>query len=75
MATDSFFNVSAFRKALQSGAKPNLFKMSLTIPTGRGIDDDSFLGTNFNALCKSGAIPGFTVGVIEVPFRGRRIKF
>ena len=74
MATDSFFNVSAFRKALQSGAKPNLFKMSLTIPTGRGIDDDSFLGTNFNALCKSGAIPGFTVGVIEVPFRGRRIK-
>ena len=74
MATDSFFNVSAFRKALQSGAKPNLFKMGLTIPAGKDIDTGGFLKTNFNALCKSGAIPGFTVGVIEVPFRGRRIK-
>ena len=25
-------------------------------------------------LCKSGAIPAFTLGIIEVPFRGRRIK-
>jgi hypothetical protein len=30
--------------------------------------------TNFSVLCKSGAIPAFTLGVIEVPFRGRRIK-
>jgi len=72
MATESFFNVSTFRDKLAGGAKPNLFQMSLTPPASIGLD--STVADNFKILCKSGAIPSFTVGVIEVPFRGRRIK-
>lgn len=72
MATESFFNVSTFRDKLSGGAKPNLFQMSLTPPAA--IDLDQQAGADWSILCKAGAIPSFTVGVIEVPFRGRRIK-
>lgn len=66
--------ISNLSEALSAGARPNFFKVQITAP--------SFLETvdaeNINAamlLCKTAAIPGMTVGVIEVPFRGgRRIK-
>lgn len=66
--------ISELSEALSAGARPNFFKVQITAP--------SFLekvsAENINAamlLCKTAAIPGMTVGVIEVPFRGgRRIK-
>ena len=72
---DFSFNVSEFRNALQGGARPNLFEISLTPPDGvtdpGGIFDAD---GDFKFLCRSGAIPSFSLGIIEVPFRGRRIK-
>jgi hypothetical protein len=68
-----FFNISKFRTALEAGAKPNLFEVNLALPTGV-TDDAGAVFNNFKLLCKSAAIPALTVGVIEVPFRGRRIK-
>jgi len=71
MAT-GFFNISNFRAALDAGAKPNLFSISMDLPTGVSGDRASF--KNSMILCKSAAIPALTVGIIEVPYRGRRIK-
>ena len=72
MATESFFNINTFREKLNGGSKANLFRMSIGLNDAiTGVDLDA---SNFSVLCKSGAIPAFTLGVIEVPFRGRRIK-
>jgi hypothetical protein len=69
MANETF-NINKFREKLGGGSKANLFRMEI-IP--------EFVVPGFNTdevsiLCKSGAIPAFTLGIIEVPFRGRRIK-
>jgi hypothetical protein len=62
------FNVSTFRTALKSGARANLFNLSFgALPSGVALP-------NVGVLCKGMAIPGLTIGQIEVPFRGRRIK-
>lgn len=62
------FSVSSFRTALKGGARPNLFNFSVgSLPSNVGL-------ANFGLMAKAGAIPGMTLGVVEVPFRGRRIK-
>ena len=64
----SVFSITAFRSALAGGARPNLFKFSFgALPSGVSL-------TGADVLVKAGAIPGYTLGVIEVPFRSRRIK-
>ncbi len=72
---NEFFNITSFRESLNSGARPNLFRVSLTAPSGVN-DPEGILSTTnkFSFLCRSAAIPAYSVGVIEVPFRGRRIK-
>jgi len=67
-----FFNISNFRAALDAGAKPNLFSINMNLPTGVAGGGPTF--QNSLILCKSAAIPALTVGIIEVPYRGRRIK-
>jgi hypothetical protein len=70
MATANFFSIDTFREKLNGGSKANLFRMEIGL-------EETITGVNlidFPILCKSGAIPAFTLGVIEVPFRGRRIK-
>ena len=70
MATNEFFSIDTFREKLNGGSKANLFQILIEPDeTITGVDLD-----NVPILCKSGAIPAFTLGVIEVPFRGRRIK-
>ena len=70
MATNETFNINKFREKLGGGSKANLFRMEIipefTVP--------GFDANEVSILCKSGAIPAFTLGIIEVPFRGRRIK-
>ena len=64
----SVFNITAFRSALAGGARPNLFRFTFgALPSGVAL-------ANSDVLIKAGAIPGYTIGVIEVPFRSRRIK-
>ena len=74
MATN---NVSTFLKAISQGIKPNMFSVDISFP-----GDSPGDGANFstrdkeltNILCKSAALPGSNLGVIEVPFRGRTVK-
>ena len=62
------FSINTFRSALDGGARPNLFQFSLgAVPSGVTL-------TDFTTMCKAGAIPAMTLGIIEVPFRGRRAK-
>lgn len=50
------------------GSRPNLFRVAFS---GAPV---TFTTTNGNLLCKAAALPGYTIGIVEVPYRGRRIK-
>jgi len=73
---NEFFNINQFRESLNSGSKANLFRCEILGVPGDVDDPEGILGSNgkFPFLCRSGAIPAYTLGIIEVPFRGRRIK-
>jgi hypothetical protein len=74
-AQNEIFSISKFRETLGTGARANLFRCFITAPTDltdpNGVFSDQ---SKFSFLCRSAAIPAMSVGVIEVPFRGRRIK-
>ncbi|NDG29659.1 hypothetical protein EB118_06145 [bacterium] len=66
--------INNLKNRLGIGARANLFKVSLVWPENAAANV-KVLSDAASILCKSAAIPAFTVGVIEVPFRGgRRIK-
>ena len=66
------FNVASFQAGLMhQGARPNLFEMTLTVPTGMGT---KVVSTNWSKLCKTAQIPGSTIGVVEVQYFGRPVK-
>ena len=66
------FNIADFQEALaQQGARPNLFEMTLTVPSGLGA---AVVNPNFTKLCKTAQIPGSTIGVVEVQYFGRPVK-
>ena len=77
MATtnDELFSISRFREKLGTGARANLFRCFLTAPNDL-VDPNGIFGdeSKFSFLCRSAAIPAMSIGVIEVPFRGRRVK-
>ena len=64
--------MSTFIGKIGQGVKPNMFKIQLPFPSGVGPEVGGSDLTNL--LCKSAALPGSNLGVIEVPFRGRTIK-
>lgn len=67
----SVSTISELSTALKAGARPNFFTVEISLPSFV----TNTVQSNLNLLCKSAAIPGMTLGVIEVPFRGgRRIK-
>lgn len=79
--------ISDLKTALSVGARPNLFKVSIDWPTALGTNENvsAVTGTSYgadsnaeykqNLLCKTAALPGMSIGIIEVPTRGgRRIK-
>lgn len=64
-------NVSSFLQTIGQGVKPNMFLVDIKFPdTLKGGKDLNLT----NILCKSAALPGSNLGVIEVPFRGRTVK-
>ena len=69
MATN---NVSTFLSTINQGIKPNMFAVDINFPAGG--DFGTTDKTLTNILCKSAALPGSNLGVIEVPFRGRTVK-
>jgi len=73
-------NISQFKsKMIGSGARPNLFEVDVTFPTGvnlavQGDGTGQFDKENFRFLCKAAALPASTITPIPVPFRGRELK-
>jgi len=70
-----FFNINQFRENLNSGSKANLFQCEINgLPDGVRDPENLIGGGRFTFLCRSAAIPAYSLGIIEVPFRGRRVK-
>ena len=62
--------INDLNTALNTGARSNLFKVTLT---GKNMSVDE--NSTFSYLCKAAQLPGSTLGIIEVPFAaGRRFK-
>ena len=72
----SFATITQLKTALNRGARANLFEINIPFPSLINSSDLPTDATGLTkVLCKAAAVPGFTVGTIEVPFRaGRRIK-
>jgi len=66
----AILRVDDFKQKLKfGGARPNLFEVDVTFPGYSGGNTET---TNF--MCRAAQLPGSTVGVIPVPFRGRQVK-
>ena len=65
-------NVSQFLQKIGQGVKPNMFLIDINFPQSIALQTEDQQLTNI--LCKSAALPGSNLGVIEVPFRGRTVK-
>jgi len=65
------FSINNFRTSLAGGVHANLFQVSITVPSGISLANFT---ANSTTMCKAAAIPALTLGIIEVPFRGRRAK-
>jgi hypothetical protein len=65
-------NVSQFLSTIGQGVKPNMFLINIQFPSAIALQTEDQNLTNI--LCKSAALPGSNLGVIEVPFRGRTVK-
>jgi len=64
------FDIDAFRSRLAGGgARPTLFRVILTAPAYVGFPTE-----DYSMLAKATQLPGSSVGFIEVPYWGRRIK-
>lgn len=64
-----------FKSALKGGgARPNLFKVDLTLPSGITGQTKTDFSDNFSMLCKAAALPASNIAAIDVPFRGRILK-
>ena len=57
------------------GARPNLFECEINFPTGITLTDDGIsLAEKTRFLVKAAQLPGSTINVIDIPFRGRNLK-
>ena len=65
-------NVSQFLQKIGQGVKPNMFLIDINFPQSIALQTEDQQLTNI--LCKSAALPGSNLGVIEVPLRGRTVK-
>lgn len=62
--------ISSLKAAIATGARSNLFEVTMSTDTAFDGQEESF-----SFLCKGAQLPGSTVGLIEVPFQaGRRYK-
>ena len=61
--------LTTLKNAIGAGARPNLFRVT----SAGGFSAGS--GSDFSILCKAAALPGSTLGIIEIPVAGgRRFK-
>ena len=68
------FNVAEFRaNMIGDGARPNLFKVSLTFPTIA--ENGTAASQKATFMAKSAQLPGSTIGTVPVYYFGRELKF
>ncbi len=72
-------NITDFKTALKrGGARPNLFRVELNFPQLSGdisaVASNNTLKTQASFLVKAAQLPASSIGVIEVPFKGRMLK-
>ena len=73
----AFASLTELKTALTGrGARANLFEIEIGFPAAIASTITATVAKDkAKILCKAAAVPGFTVGTIEVPYRaGRRIK-
>jgi hypothetical protein len=69
------FNLNQFRSQLVlDGARPNLFDVTLTLPSFATGTAATTAQTTLNFMIKSAQLPGSTLGVVPVFYFGREIK-
>lgn len=67
------FDLNRFRNTLiKGGARPSQFEMSITWPIN--IPSGIAAGIDFRFLCQISQIPASTIGTVQVPYFGRKIK-
>lgn len=66
------FNINTFRSELKGdGARPTLFEILVYFPVSlAGV----FPTQQMSVMAKASSLPGSTLGIIEVPYFGRKIK-
>jgi len=69
------FNISTFksRGLTQGGARPTLFEVYLSIPTGVGAQAGST--DKFRFTCSATSLPPSTIGQVTTSYFGRQVKF
>jgi len=67
------FNVSTFAAEglPYGGARASLFEVFLTLPAGIAEPNAEY---QFRFVCKAASIPASTLGTVEVPYFGRKVK-
>jgi len=68
------FNIEQFTKQglKYGGARPSLFQVVVTTPTGVALQSAGIL--KFPFVCRAAELPESTIGNIEIPYFGRKIK-
>jgi len=67
--------ISDFKSKLKGGgARPNLFEVELTFPSGVSVQAENEVIDNARFLVKAAALPASTIAPIDIPFRGRILK-
>jgi hypothetical protein len=68
------FNVAEFRANLVGdGARPNLFQVTLTLPTFA--NNSTAAGQKLQFMAKTAQLPGSTIGQVPLYYFGRELKF
>lgn len=66
------FNINDFRSAFRGdGARPTLFEVIINFPPALA---NVFPTQQMALQCKASSLPGSTLGIVEVPYFGRKIK-
>lgn len=74
MAQIQTSRIADFLGRVGQGVKPNMFQVEFDFPDLLQLDNKEDAKQITNLLCKSAALPGSSLGTIEVPFRGRTVK-
>ena len=71
----SIKTLSQFKSRLATGgARPNLFEANINFPSLYTTFWNSDIQEDFQFFCKATSMPATSIGVVDIPFRGRILK-